>query len=587
MHSRIVRKILLRMLLRVALAMFLVLVVCVAIFLPITRDIALQDLRYEFQTAFYQYDNFFSEIQNIQTILQYDNNLRKLVRTYCDTRQPETGYEIERYLSEFPNTYFTLKGLFLETLSGDMLFSFHLQDYLHDTVAQSDWYQESKDRHFANFSAPYTPTGCDDATIYVNSYMTLTAGTDTVDMVLVYDMSELAAMSQRYLSSAQSGLWTDGQNLFYFGSDTSPLPNQEQILEQIRQARTYELYQLEYSGQHVLFQTSSLSHWTQVFSTSESQLLTEYWRILVSSMVLILVFFLLLLLFLPWVVQQCLSPLMQLTEKMDCISRGEFDARCDVSTGDELEDISNHFNDMIEQIQQYIATVLQQEKEKEQIYYGQLISQMNPHFLYNTLNTIIFLSKESRNADLEEVTRCLIDLLKDVLRIDKDNVYDTLAQEIAIVEQYVTIQNYKYANKIHIDYNLDCSLYNAQIPKFVLQPLVENAIFHGLLGDENNTDRRITITASATDKTLLLQVQDNGIGMDADTLESLRTQRFVQETRGVHVGLKNIILRLGLLYKGNDCISIDSTPGSGTLVRISLDRQQTQENTALLEHPPK
>lgn len=228
------------------------------------------------------------------------------------------------------------------------------------------------------------------------------------------------------------------------------------------------------------------------------------------------------------------------------------------SRGEVLE-LTRTFNTMLDDANQMINRLKTEERQKEAVHFHMLLAQMNPHFLLNTLNTMKWSAIRSGNEEISEMCVSLGKLLEVSLNSQVELVY--LKDEIELVQAYLHIQRIRYRDSFEVTCEFDDKLEYALVPKLSLQPLVENAIHHGVGPQEQLGQIRISIYRQDTG-TLMLEVADNGIGME----ESRRLQ--VTRTRP-GIGLSNLRERLRLLFKGQSKLEIfDNQPG--TLVRFSI-----------------
>ena len=266
-------------------------------------------------------------------------------------------------------------------------------------------------------------------------------------------------------------------------------------------------------------------------------------------------------------------PLKDVSSQMEAIANGDFNARVDIRSNDEIGQVSESFNTMAGRLETTMEEILEREKMEHQMRYGLLIAQVDPHFIYNTMNTITYLAQKGRNEDVIIVNRAMIDILRDRLRIDINDVYDTVIQEIHVVEQYLTIQQYRFQGVFKQQIRVDPKAENIPILKNVIQPLVENALGHGILEnkDENGEPLggRISIDADLEGKEVVIRVADNGNGMTEETLEAVLHSPDAPE-RGTKIGLRNIRERLTYIYGDKATFEITSQPGIGTTVTMRL-----------------
>ncbi|MDQ0169270.1 sensor histidine kinase [Paenibacillus tundrae] len=228
------------------------------------------------------------------------------------------------------------------------------------------------------------------------------------------------------------------------------------------------------------------------------------------------------------------------------------------SRGEVLE-LTRTFNTMLDDANQMIARLKTEERQKEAVHFHMLLAQMNPHFLLNTLNTMKWSAIRSGNEEISEMCVSLGKLLEVSLNSQVELVY--LKDEIELVQAYIHIQRVRYRDSFEVTCELDDTLEYALVPKLSLQPLVENAIHHGVGPLEQLGQICIRIYRQDTG-TLMLEVADNGIGIE----ESLRLQ--VTRTRP-GIGLSNLRERLRLLFKGQSKLEVIHTY-PGTLVRFSI-----------------
>jgi two-component system, sensor histidine kinase YesM len=205
----------------------------------------------------------------------------------------------------------------------------------------------------------------------------------------------------------------------------------------------------------------------------------------------------------------------------------------------------------------------QQEKEHELLI---LQSQINPHFVYNSLNTIRIMAEMEGQEKLARAIRSLIHLLKNSIKIG--TIFIPIREEIEQIKAYISLQQLRYDNSFRVAYTIDPSVENFKCIKFILQPLVENAIFHGL--NNGSRDGMIEISIRKEEAYIHYVISDNGNGMDHATLESVQHPSAVDTPPGDKIGIQNVRSRLSTYFGIYSTFSIDSTPEKGTTVRYSI-----------------
>ena len=201
-----------------------------------------------------------------------------------------------------------------------------------------------------------------------------------------------------------------------------------------------------------------------------------------------------------------------------------------------------------------------------------MISKIHPHFIYNTLNSVIVLARKQGNNDVIEMVKALILILQDGMSIHKDLLYDTIETEINVIKAYVTIQNYRYKDKIHLVIDIDDDLYSYRIAKNILQPIVENSIFHGIV--PKSTDGTVTVSIHKKEDKLCIVISDDGVGIDeemAARIEKGSNYMASNNDNSVHsIALVNVCERLEFLYGKNLRIKVNGEPGVGTTFMIDV-----------------
>ena len=273
-------------------------------------------------------------------------------------------------------------------------------------------------------------------------------------------------------------------------------------------------------------------------------------------------------------IKRIIKPINILTKSVAEVGNGALDTRVEIKTGDELELLADGFNQMTQDLQVYMHESIQNEKIKRKMTVDKLMNQINPHFIYNTLNSIVYMAKIDGNNEIVSFTNAFISLLQGTLRI-QDSVYIPLREEMTNINNYITLQKFRYSDKFDVEIQCDEADLDALVPAVMLEPIVENAIFHGLAPKEEKGLLQI-IVKHYNDK-LKLVVADDGIGMDNAMIEKLLTD--TEHERGaIHkVGVANVRKRLKQIY-GQDCdLIIESTIGRGTSISVELP-YMLQEN---------
>jgi two-component system sensor histidine kinase YesM len=235
-------------------------------------------------------------------------------------------------------------------------------------------------------------------------------------------------------------------------------------------------------------------------------------------------------------------------------------------TKDEIGELIQNYNYMISRIQLLLTEQFKHGKQVKNYELKVLQAQINPHFLYNTLDMVIYLAQENKYMEIEDSVKALAKFYR--LSLSKGKEVIALEDELAHVSAYINIQNIRYENKIEFIIDIDDYLLEFSILKITLQPIVENAIIHGIQGKEIK-EGTIVISGNVAGEDIVLSVSDDGIGIPSDKLKKIRSGNFI-DTRGSNYGIKNINDRIQLYYGAGYGISFKSEYNVGTTVEIRI-----------------
>jgi two-component system sensor histidine kinase YesM len=244
---------------------------------------------------------------------------------------------------------------------------------------------------------------------------------------------------------------------------------------------------------------------------------------------------------------------------------GDLAVRLQDSREDELGQISRSFDEMLEELNRLIVREYKAEIERKRTELAALQARVNPHFLYNTLEVIRMRAISQGADDVGKMIYSLAALFRSAVR---SNPESTLREELEMCKLYLELFRIRYKDKF--SYEIDCEpdLSAIQVPKMLVQPLVENYIVHGL--EPERQDNRIAIKAGRVNGTIQIQVQDNGAGIEPDKLNRIRQMMELPEFDGESFGLRSVRERLKLIYGPVAGVRLESTTGSGTAVVISF-----------------
>ncbi|WP_148265311.1 sensor histidine kinase [Desulfosporosinus orientis] len=265
------------------------------------------------------------------------------------------------------------------------------------------------------------------------------------------------------------------------------------------------------------------------------------------------------------------DPIIEINRAMTQFEERKWPRHLNANTEDELKSLVHGFNHMVDQVKALLEQVHKEHEEKIKVEVNSLElrlellqAQINPHFIHNTLNAVKYLALLKGAEDIREIIHSFNLLLRASISEARDFV--SINEELELVDSYINIQRYRYDNDFQVLYNLDDCLERTQIPKLILQPIVENSLFHGIIPKDRKGTIKISIFA-VRDK-ILISVIDDGVGIESDKLESIFSENLLQNSnKGFNnIGLKNINTRLKLYYGDDYTLQIESSVGKGTCV---------------------
>lgn len=271
-------------------------------------------------------------------------------------------------------------------------------------------------------------------------------------------------------------------------------------------------------------------------------------------------------------------PIGEMVRGIQRVKAGDWSVRVPVDRQNELGTIANHFNDMVEHLERLVKTEYLYQLRLKEAELSSLYSQINPHFLYNTLDSMRAMADVHGVAELSDMASALAGMFRYNTQRQE---WVRLRDEIGQLEEYLTIQRYRFGESIEAEWKVDDGLWDCRLLRMTLQPLVENAIFHGL--EPRRGRGRVRIEAREDRGVLLLSVIDNGVGMSAEQLERVRSigveEAAARSRKGGSrggeggrsgVGLSNVLARYALRFGSAFSYAVESEVGKGTTITLRI-----------------
>lgn len=460
-------------------------------------------------------------------------------------------------------------------------------------VTSQDWYKQAvEEMENMHFSTPHIQNLFDDGSMRYYWVISLSRAVDLTDNgdsqmgVLLVDMdySSISRMLQQINAS-------DNGQYYYLCDSSGEIiyhPRQIQISEGIANENNdtesgYKdgVYDETFEGEHrkVIVNTISYTGWKLVgvipYSTFTSGMLNMRYFVgmlmLLTAMMLVVI---------NRVVSVGISrPILRLNDSVREYEAGE---KPEIYIGGSLEirHLGYSIQKSYEQIDSLMKKIVLEQNERRKSELDALQSQINPHFLYNTLESITWMIEGERNDEAAFMITQLARLFR--ISLSKGRTVITVADELQHARSYMNIQKIRYKNAFSVVFDVDQEVCSCCTVKLILQPILENAINYGVSGMDDCGE--IRVTGRLEDGNVILSVTDNGIGMSEEQVALILTDSSHMHKRGSGVGLVNVNNRIRLLFGGEYGLTVESEPDEGTTVTVRIPAvPYTEENRKILE----
>lgn len=473
--------------------------------------------------------------------------------------------EIDNYIADFMNFNNNISSIYIFDNYGNKYFI----DYTAQTknislnaIKTSSWYNnliELRGRYLLKLNGGGTfQNGSQNYVSMIRIINDL--NTQKPIGVMVINISEKYIRDTLYDENASTRniILLDENNYNIINAD---LPANKKLLQSFNyDSKNYSAIQNINSKQYIITELENQYGWKIISINLFNELTTGSQSYNVVLLIAIIVNGILLIVGLLFTSLIITKPIKKLIQAMKEVELGKF-KEVNIKTGnDEIGELKNIYNIMIRQIKKLFIDIIEEHRTKRKAELDVLQAQIKPHFLYNSLDAISSLVLSKENDQAFEFVKALGQFYR--LFLSNGNEEITIKEEIDMVRNYLTVQNIRFGGRFTIDINVDDRVLNIKIPRLTLQPLVENAINHGIRGKLG--PGKITIYTMYNEDHIILSVEDDGIGMDEKTIENLKKSIFTG------VGLRATIERLNIYFDSEDIIDIQSEKGSGTKVTITI-----------------
>ncbi|WP_340007529.1 sensor histidine kinase [Paenibacillus sp. FSL K6-0276] len=359
-------------------------------------------------------------------------------------------------------------------------------------------------------------------------------------------------------------------------NDTANITMEMDLMDEMSESKTGNFI-YDHQGQKLMFFYNQLpsSGWKTVTAIPYGTFMKEinYFLIVIIIAILVAIVF-------ATIISAIISlnisiPIRKLMKSMQILKAGNFETKVDIKGNDEIGILGKHFNDMAHQLNHLVQEKISYEKKQSDLIIANksaelnmLRAQINPHFLFNTLNSIKCLAIINKSTYVAEMIVALGILLENSMGKGQDFI--TIQEEINISKKYIELQQMRYGNRLRVHYDIEEVIYTNEIPKLILQPIVENSIIHGISNQKNGGD--IFIFGRKHEDCILIEILDNGVGISDEALTQFNMCLDSASRQGLNsIGLQNINDRLQMIYGEEYGVSISRVEeGSGTRVELCI-----------------
>ena len=391
------------------------------------------------------------------------------------------------------------------------------------------------------------------------------------------DSKVLKKIMEKYASDSEMFIWLQPLNdrpILSVGEIVENSENEYEAISSQLQRGDDQLENLK-EDERVFFSVYQEKYNLGAYTLIPGELLSRNQKILNENLILITLIMLAVISISFYFVSSSLSrPLEKMTRTVKRIQNGETQLRMEDLKNDEVGELGKSFNNMLDQIEKLIASEYENKMSLNYAKYQALQAQINPHFLYNTLDTMGSIAEIQGCIQVSTLCQSLANLFR--YSLDMKNPLSTVSGELVHLKNYIYVMNVRMQNQVQYEFHIDENVMQDTLPRISIQPLVENALNHGLKNHKGN--KKVIISAETKGENLLISVEDNGVGMSDEKIQELFAEEFRPKSQNGSIGILNIHKRMQYLYGENYGVKIKSQPGTGTLVYLEIPRKKQGED---------
>lgn len=523
-----------------------------------------------------QYNQMILSSQSTTQALINTPELGRLLASYDRHPSAYTKSKIDEQLQNFLSTFSRVKYCMIENEEGVIFESFtNAGTGAKELFLTSDFYPEMQDKTNISYYSPFFPS--DLFPFGTNNFTThtffvarkLTLGNSPYIFAVFYSVDDCISNSNTFFKDVFSDYIVLNQNNDIVYSTSGENAEMMESCSHLPQSDPRK----PFCSPRGLYYKKNVSaiDWNVVTYSSWILFLNNFFLV----MGIVLLFYILPPLFFYYNIahtnRKYLEPLTTLSKCISTYSAGQT-LVLDIHTGDEIEQLCTTVNQMIEKINNQIEDIRRKEHENYITQYSLLATQIDPHFIYNALNIISIMARQSGQNDIIEVNTALGKILRERFST-KTSIFETIENGLDTIQQYHTIMKYRYKNSVQINISAETHAISEKIPKNLLIPIIENAYYHGLTNEDGDIVGSIDISIYTINDEIVIEISDDGTGIPQEKLTYLLENNFqtIQNDR-THIGLSNVYERLSYIYHNQFSIHVDSTLGFGTTFSITIPK---------------